>query len=113
MKTTISTETQQDALRIAKATQKPGQTKEQTKLIAQGIEKGIAEYKKRQKAKARERDKLRKQQLRARNQQASAADEMDDGEDFSLPQTQFTPVAWAAIAVLLLSWLGFGAYIFL
>ncbi|MFB2735079.1 DUF2956 domain-containing protein [Shewanella mangrovisoli] len=112
MKNTISTETQQDALSIAKATQKPGQTKEQTKLIAQGIEKGIAEYKKRQKAKARERDKLRKQ-LRVRNQQASAADEMDDGEDFSLPQTQFTPVAWAAIALLLLSWLGFGAYIFL
>lgn len=113
MKTTISTETQQDALAMAKATQKPGQTKEQTKLIAQGIEKGIAEYKKLQKAKARERDKQRKQQLRAKNQQVSAAGEMDDGEDFSLPQTQFTPIAWAAIALLVLSWLGFGAYIYL
>lgn len=113
MKQPISTEIQQDALSIAKATQKPGQTKEQTKLIAQGIEKGIAEYKKRQKAKARERDKLRKQQLKARNQQANATDEMDEGEDFSLPQTQFTPIAWAAIALLVLSWLGFGAYVFL
>ncbi|MCA2486923.1 MULTISPECIES: DUF2956 family protein, partial [Vibrio] len=36
-----SLETQTEAMKIAKATQKPGQTKEQTKLIAQGIEKGI------------------------------------------------------------------------
>lgn len=34
-----SLETQTEAMKIAKATQKPGQTKEQTKLIAQGIEK--------------------------------------------------------------------------
>ncbi|MEF1163713.1 DUF2956 family protein, partial [Vibrio parahaemolyticus] len=40
-----SLETQTEAMKIAKATQKPGQTKEQTKLIAQGIEKGIAQYK--------------------------------------------------------------------
>ncbi len=53
---------QQEALRIAKATQKKALTKEQTKLIAQGIEKGISEYKKQQKAKARERDKQRKKQ---------------------------------------------------
>jgi hypothetical protein len=39
MKTTISNETQQDALAAAKTIQKPGQTKEQTRLIAQGIEK--------------------------------------------------------------------------
>jgi hypothetical protein len=37
MKTTISPETQQNALATAKAIQKTGQTKEQTKLIAQGI----------------------------------------------------------------------------
>ncbi len=40
-----SPQTQQEAMKVAKATQKPGQTKEQTKLIAQGIEKGIALYK--------------------------------------------------------------------
>ncbi|MBT0328128.1 DUF2956 family protein, partial [Vibrio campbellii] len=44
-----SQETQTEAMKIAKSTQKPGQTKEQTKLIAQGIEKGIAQYKKQQK----------------------------------------------------------------
>lgn len=46
-----SEQTQQEALKIAKATQRPGQTKEQTKLITQGIEKGIALYKKQQKEK--------------------------------------------------------------
>ncbi|HAJ92506.1 MAG TPA: DUF2956 domain-containing protein, partial [Gammaproteobacteria bacterium] len=32
---------QDEAMRIARGTQRPGQTKEQTKLIAQGIQKGI------------------------------------------------------------------------
>ncbi len=50
-KSAPSVETQQEAMRIAKSTQKPGQTKEQTKLIAQGIEKGIAQFKKQQKEK--------------------------------------------------------------
>ena len=35
----ISPETQQEAMKIARANQKPGQTKEQTQLIAQGIRK--------------------------------------------------------------------------
>jgi len=60
VKQNISPQTEQEALAIAKATQKPSQTKEQTRLIAKGIEKGIAEYKKRQKAKARDLDKKRK-----------------------------------------------------
>ena len=42
----ISKEVQEKSMKIAKGIQKKGQTKEQTKLIAQGIEKGIAEYKK-------------------------------------------------------------------
>ena len=56
-KAQISIESQQEAMAIAKATQKPAQTKEQTKLIAQGIEKGITLYKKQQKERAREADK--------------------------------------------------------
>jgi len=52
---------QDEATRIARGTQRPGQTKEQTKLIAQGIQKGIEQYKKRQSARARELDrKLKK-----------------------------------------------------
>jgi hypothetical protein len=62
----VSSEVQNEALRIAKGTQKKAQSKEQTKLIAQGIEKGISEYKKQQKAKARERDKQRKKIVAAK-----------------------------------------------
>ena len=57
---------QEESLRVAKSTQTPGQTKEQTKLIAKGIEKGIAFYKQQQKAKARELDKARKKALKQR-----------------------------------------------
>jgi len=38
-------------LKIARGTQRPAQTKEQTRLIAQGIQKGIELYKKQQKKK--------------------------------------------------------------
>ncbi|MGL5360754.1 MAG: DUF2956 domain-containing protein [Shewanella sp.] len=111
MKPTISSETQDDALAIAKATQKPGQTKEQTKLIAQGIEKGIAEYKKQQKAKARERDKLRKQQLKAKTRSGAEAEDMTEDNQLSAEvQSQFSRATWIAIGLLLLSWVGFAGY---
>lgn len=55
-----SVQTEQEAIQIAKGIQRPGQTKEQTQLISQGIQKGIEIYKKQQKAKARELDKQRK-----------------------------------------------------
>lgn len=107
MKQTPSPETQNDALAMAKATQKPGQSKEQTKLIAAGIEKGIAEYKKREKAKARDRDKARKQRLKAKNNEHEN-DEADslDNESYS----QITSLAWVLLGLLLLSWAGFAAY---
>ena len=113
MKTTISSETQQDAMAMAKANQKPGQTKEQTKLIAQGIEKGIAEYKKLQKAKARERDKARKQQLKSKSSAShdNGAVEEDDAHDYVQSQGQFTGATWVAISLLLLSWLSFAVYL--
>jgi len=55
-----SQETVDEAMRIARATQRPQQTKEQTKLIAQGVQKGIDHYKRQQKAKAREAEKRRR-----------------------------------------------------
>ena len=45
-----------EAMKIARGRQLPGQTKEQTRLIAQGIQKGIEQYKKQHKARVRERD---------------------------------------------------------
>ena len=56
-----------EALRIAQGAQRPGQAKEQTKLIAQGIQKGIEQYRKQQNARTRELDKKRKKA----NQQAT------------------------------------------
>jgi len=64
---TISLQSSEQAMTMAKGTQKPGQSKEQTKLIAAGIEKGIAQYKKQHKAKMREQDKARKKQVKVTN----------------------------------------------
>ncbi|MCG9713372.1 DUF2956 domain-containing protein [Shewanella insulae] len=95
----ISSETKDEAMKIAKATQKPGQTKEQTKLIAQGIEKGIAEYKKRQKSKARDRDKQRKQALKEKQRQT--IERADDQPEVTRGGSK---MPWLLLA---LSWLGF------
>ena len=96
----ISKQARAEALKIARGTQRPGQQKEQTKLIAQGIEKGITEFRKREKAKARERDKLRKKALKeAKPKQPQAEQTQDD-------QTQ-KPVlrsAWVPWFLLLASW---------
>lgn len=65
----ISEQTKSEAIKVAKGIQKPGQTKEQTRLISQGIEKGITLYKQQQKAKTREIDKLKKQLLVSKQEQ--------------------------------------------
>ncbi|MFC6672210.1 DUF2956 domain-containing protein [Marinobacterium aestuariivivens] len=93
-------ETQDEAMKIARSTQRPGQTKEQTKLIAQGIQKGIAEYKKQQKAKARAVDKERKQA--AKHEEAT-----DTSTAESTPERRTSPLPWV---LLILSWCLFAAY---
>ena len=100
----ISEETKSDAMRVAKATQKSGQSKEQTKLIAQGIEKGISEFKKQQKVKSRSRDKQKK--LAAKNvQQADVSESRDNSEQV----VTHSKLPWV---LLVLSWLGFVGYTF-
>ncbi|KDM93007.1 DUF2956 domain-containing protein [Photobacterium galatheae] len=103
-----SPETQTEALQIARATQKPGQTKEQTKLIAQGIQKGIELYKKQQKAKARERDKFRKKQLK---EKAASVNHGHTPQDDAEPQViiKHSLLPWLLLAV---SWCGFLAWQF-
>jgi len=104
-KPVISEQTQQEALAIAKATQKPGQTKEQTRLIAQGIEKGIAHYKKQHKAKARAADKARKQQRKAKQAQPEHPAETSTTQ----PNNRLnTLLPWGLLAI---SWLGFILYL--
>jgi hypothetical protein len=53
----VAREIQAEAVRIARSRQRPGQTKEQTKLIARGIQKGIEQYKRQEGEKARALDR--------------------------------------------------------
>jgi len=101
--TQVSVETQNDALKMAKATQKPGQTKEQTKLIAQGIQKGIDLYKKQQKEKSRELNKKLKRVSGQLNQLDAAEDEVE--LEIVVQQSR---LAWI---LLLVSWTGFISYL--
>ncbi|MCL9776075.1 DUF2956 domain-containing protein [Vibrio methylphosphonaticus] len=104
-----SAETQQEAMRIAKSTQKPGQTKEQTRLVAQGIEKGIALYKKQQKEKKRQADKAQKKQRREKLKPA-ITDHTEPSDSVS-PQA-VTPPSRLPWGLLTISWIGFAAYVF-
>lgn len=72
---------QDEALAVARSIQKPGQTKEQTRLIAQGIAKGMEQYKRQQSAKARERDKARKRQEKARQISQAAEGDHTSGDN--------------------------------
>ena len=92
-----------EAIKVAKATQRPGQTKEQTRLVALGIQKGIDHYKKQQKAKARELDKKLKQISR---QPAANSEEKKD-----IVETVAYKQHWLPWVLLVISWAGFGAYL--
>lgn len=104
----VSIETREQSLKLAKAIQRSGQTKEQTKLIAQGIQKGIDLYKKQQKIKARELDKKLKKassQLEAglHNQNASK----NEIEQKVVYQKSMLP--WV---LLIITWCGILGYFF-
>lgn len=102
-KAKVSPETISESMKMAKATQREGQTKEQTKLIALGIQKGIDLYKKQQKSKARELDKkLRK----VRDTQHANSDDEEDVQSSSDENTS-SKLPWVLLA---LSWIGFIVY---
>ena len=102
----VSTEVQTESTRIASGIKKPGQSREQTKLIAAGIEKGIAEYKKQHKAKARQLDKHKKQKIRSNT--AAAAKENEAEIEIEQTQARSSRLPWALLA---LSWAGFAGYL--
>lgn len=87
------------ALQIARRIQSAGQSKEQTKLIAQGIAKGIALYRKQQNEKLRDRDKRRKKLAKERRH-APAADQSDDQFETPSPGTARRVPGWIAASVL-------------
>ena len=103
-KQSVSQQTKDEALAVAKANQRPGQTKEQTKLIAVGIEKGISEFKKQHKAKQREQDKARKKGRQIKKEQSMA---QENEEPVSTVENS-SKLPWF---LLVLSWLGFIAYV--
>ena len=81
------------ALRVARSVRAPGQTPEQTKLVAQGVAKGIALYRKEQNEKARERERQRKRTLKQRERELT-----DDAQDnASMPDGGTVPDAALAI----------------
>jgi len=101
-KPAVSPETQGEATIIAKGNQRPGQTKEQTRLIAQGIQKGIDQYKKKQKSKSRELDKKLK-----KLQQETGSE-----SDVEIKQMIVYRQHWLPWLLLMLSWLGVGFYFY-
>ena len=99
-----SQQTQEEALKIARGTQRPAQTKEQTRLIAQGIQKGIELYKKQQKEKARD---LNRKLKKISGQKAQSIEESDDHEiEVGIVYRQH----WLPWLLLFLTWLGVGIY---
>lgn len=107
-KSPVSDETKTEAIKITRAIQKPGQTKEQSKLIAQGIQKGVDLYKKQQKAKARDLDRQKKK-IKPVN---TCSTDVASSEESSVkhPQTasSTSKLPWL---LLLLSWSVFAAYL--
>jgi len=103
----IEFKTREDAKAIARSIQKPGQSKEQTKLIAQGIQKGIEVYKKKQNSRAREIDKKRKQTLKQRSQQFTQTNPSSQ-----VPETIMYRQHWLPWLLLLITWVAVvGAYL--
>ena len=90
-------------MKIAKATQRPGQTREQTKLIAQGIQKGIDQYKKQQKSKSRELNRRLKQRPNLRSQEAVT-------KNLQNPTPVIYRQHWLPWLLLALTWTGAGLY---
>jgi hypothetical protein len=104
----VSPEVADEAAKIARGIQQPGQTKEQTRLIARGIRKGIEQYKKQQSTKTRELDKKikqvsRQQALMDSQQQIAApaapvsSEERDDSRSW-LPWV-FLAITWAGLVI--------------
>ena len=90
-------------MKIARGNQRPAQTKEQTRLIAQGIQKGIDLYKKQQKEKARDLNRKLKK-ISSQKEQSIESDDHELQERIAYRQH------WLPWLLLFLTWLGVGIY---
>ncbi len=103
----VSPQTKEEAMKMAKATQRSGQTKEQTRLISQGIEKGMSHYKKQQKERSRELNKKLSKVSKDRVTQSDRETRSVSLDD-SIPVSKKTnTLPWV---LLVLSWIGFVSY---
>ena len=98
-----SQQTQEEALKIARGTQRPAQTKDQTRLIAQGIQKGIDLYKKQQKEKARDLSRKLKKT-------SSQKEQSIEPGDHEIHESTVYRQHWLPWLLLFLTWLGIGIY---
>ena len=90
-------------MKIARGIQRPAQTKEQTKLIAQGIQKGIDLYKKQQKEKARALNRKLKRVSRQQDQSVET-------DDYEVHEMIIYRQHWLPWLLLGLTWMGVGVY---
>lgn len=107
-----SKKTRDEAIKIARGTQKPGQTREQTKLITQGIQKGIEQFKKEQRKKDREESKKQKKSQKHTGGVDNIPDEQGNpsNREPSGPVLLWRLLPWVLLVV---SWALFGGYVFL
>jgi hypothetical protein len=89
-------------MKIARGTQRPGQTKEQTKIIALGIKKGIELYRKQESARARELDK----KLKKASQQSESPEE----PKFEVQEKVIYRQHWLPWVLLIISWLAMATF---
>lgn len=100
----VARQIQQEAEAIARSRQLPGQTKEQTRLIADGIRKGIEQHRRQQAEKERELDKALKKEKQRGTDAARTPAQIEEKTVYRQH--------WLPWSLLLLSWLGFAALLF-
>jgi len=98
----LTEKTSDEAMRIARGTQQPGQTAEQTKLIAKGIRKGIEQYRKQQNARSRELDR----RLKKAGRTTAPAETATTGLEVEVVYRQH----WLPWVLLVLSWLAMAVF---
>ncbi|MGM8225769.1 DUF2956 domain-containing protein [Cellvibrio sp. ARAG 10.3] len=98
-----------EALKIANSQQVEGQTREQTRLIASGIQRGMEQFLRQQSEKARELDKRVKKVRRLAIQQSSelATDTTEIQRVAQVPIKK----AWLPWGLLIISWMLFAGYV--
>jgi hypothetical protein len=104
----IESENSDEAMAIARGIKQENQTKAQTKLIAQGIRKGIELYKYQQNKKNREIDKRKKKELKNKSLELDSRNS-NKNQPF---QNKYKRSLWLPWTLLVLSWLYYFMSIF-